>query len=155
MPAFPLQYPMINGHRFSFASVEIFLPGNPVPFVGVKSINYNASLDPGKGYGTSSRKLFRTAGKGDSDGDIEMYRLEWENLKAALGIGGVGYGRTSWTGIIQYSEDFSPVVTDSIIGTRITKAEYSNSEGTDPTTVKLTLDIMLVNENGGSIDNPR
>lgn len=150
---YPIAYPLINGHRFSFASAEIFLPGNPLPVLGITAVNYSSELMPGKVWGTRSKPLGRTRGKADAKGDMEMLRLEWENLKFFLGVGGVAFGVTAFDIQVVWSElPFSPVITDILVGCRITNDEYSNQEGTDPSKVKLTLDLMGLTTNGiGSI----
>ena len=147
--AFPVSYPEINGHRFSFASIELFMAGSPLPIVGFKSINYSEELEPGDVYGTAPQKLGRTRGKQNASCDFEMYRLEWENLKATLGAGGIGYGEQAFNIVVTWSElPSSPIViTDVILGARITKAEFSNSEGTDASTVKLTCNVMRLQTN--------
>lgn len=142
-------YPLINGHRYSFASIE--LTANFLPFVGIKSINYSQELEPGDVYGTGSNKIGRTRGKANASCDFEMYRFEWENLKVTLGRGGIGYGEQPFNITVCYAEAAilgipQPVITDLIEGVRITKAEFSNQEGSDATTVKLTTNVMRVKE---------
>jgi len=146
MPIFPLSYPLINGHRFSFASIEAVFNG--IPFVGFKSINYSQELEPGDVFGSRPQKIGRTRGKANASCDFEMYRLEWENLKTTLGIGGVGYGETPFNITVTYAEQSfgGPVITDLIEGVRVTKVEFSNQEGTDPSTVKITCNVMRVKE---------
>lgn len=149
MPFYPISYPQINGHRFAFASIELFMNGLPLPALGIKSINYAQSLEPGDVYGSRPQKIGRTRGKQDASCDFEMYRLEWENLKTTLGAAGIGYGEQPFDITVVWSElPFSPVITDAIIGVRITKAEFSNTEGTDASTVKLTGNVMRLIENG-------
>ena len=45
--AIPISYPLINGHRYSWASVELTFANGPV-IRGVKSIDYGDELTPGK-----------------------------------------------------------------------------------------------------------
>jgi len=137
--------PLINGHRFSFASIEATVNG--IPLIGFKSINYSQELEPGDVFGTRSNKLGRTRGKQNANCDFEMYRLEWENLKITLGAAGFGYGETPFNITVCYADLGAPVIVDLIEGVRITKAEFSNSEGTDATAVKLTTNVMRIREN--------
>lgn len=148
---YQISYPFINGHRYSFASIE--LVANGIPFTGFKSINYSQELDAGDVYGSRPQKIGRTRGKQNSSCDAEMYRLEWENLKVTLGFGGVGYGEIPFVITVCFAEAPilgvpQPVITDVIEGARITKSEFSNTEGTDASSVKLTFNVMVIKENG-------
>lgn len=148
---YPLFFPSINGHQFSFTSIEVWMGGIPLPNIAFKSINYKNKLTPGVMRGTRPHKLGRTRGEHDPTADCEIYRLAWENLRVTLGIGGVGYGETSFDILVQFAElPTSPVLTDRIVACRVTETDYSNQSGTDPSTVKLTLDPMDILENGYS-----
>ncbi len=142
---YEIQYPLINGHRFSFASIEATF-GSAGVIVGIKSINYSTELTPGDVYGTAPQKIGRTRGKANSSSDCEMLRLEFENLRGTLGPGsdGTGYGETSFDITVQYAEDGQPTITDTVIGNRITKVDLSNTDGTDPSACKLTHNTMQI-----------
>lgn len=151
--AFQIDYPLINGHRYSFASVEAQFNG--LPILGIKSINYSPELIPGKVYGSAPQKIGRTRGKEDSSCDFEMLRLEFENLKETLGQQGVGFGETPFDIIVQFAElPSSPVVTDTIVGFRIGKPEASNADGTDASMIKVSGDPMRVLLGGVPIATP-
>jgi hypothetical protein len=152
MSAFPVPVPNILGHYFSFASIEARIKGQP--FVGFTAINYSNGLEPGDVYGTRPQLLGTTRGKQKAEGSLEMYLQDWENLKALLGAGGVGYGEERFSIVVQYGEIGMPVKTDVLEGVRITKVEYSNADGTDAAKVTLTLNIMRVEESGARIDAP-
>ncbi len=150
---FNIEYPLVNGHRYSFASVEAQFNG--LPILGIKSINYSPELMPGKVYGSAPQKIGRTRGKEDSSADFEMLRLEFENLKETLGNQGVGFGETAFDIVVQFAEiPNSPVVTDTLIGFRITKPDLSNADGTDPSMVKVTGDPMRILLGGVPIATP-
>lgn len=151
-------YPLVNGHRFSWVSIYAEFGNVPLPIIGLKSINYSSKLTPGAVRGTAPQKLGRTRGEHDAAGDFEMLRLEWELFKAQLGIGGMGFGEVAFPIIVQYAEVLtpipSPVVTDTILGCRITENAAANQQGTDPSTIKCTLDVLDVLWNGVSIAFP-
>lgn len=140
---YQIEYPLINGHRFSWASIEAQF-GDAGLIIGLKSINYSPKLDPGKVYGTAPQKIGRTRGKADETADCEMLRLEFENLKETLGNQGIGYGETAFDIVVQFHEDGGPTLTDTIIGCRITAVDLSNADGTDASMAKLTLDPMRI-----------
>lgn len=144
MAAFPVPVPQVLGHYFSFASIEAIVNG--LRIVGFTAIDYSSSMEIGKVYGTKPQKLGTTRGKQDAEGSLEMHMQDWENLRTSLGASGVGYGEVRFAIVVQYAELGTPVKTDILEGCRITNTEYTNADGTDATTVKLTLDIMRVFE---------
>jgi hypothetical protein len=155
MPSFPV-YPLINGHRKSWASIEAYVNG--LPYIGFKSINWKCSLKPGIVRGTAPHKIGRTRGEYDATFDFEMYRDEADVFIATLGAGGFGYGEASFDTIVQFSEPTSQVqqsiTTVSIIGGRITEDSSDNAEGTDASTSKFTCDAMDILRNGVSMVFP-
>jgi hypothetical protein len=148
----PIQYPLINGHRYSFASIEARFNG--IPIIGFKSLNYSDELAPGEVYGSRPQLLGATRGKQKASADFEMYRLEFEALKATLGIGGVGFGEQKFDIVAQYAELGQPVITDTVVGFRIQKVEFSNADGTDAIVAKVTGFPLRVLFNGVPIATP-
>ena len=147
-------YPLINGHRYSWASIEAFFKG--VPILGIKSINYKSSLKAGTVRGTAPQKIGRTRGEQDADCDFEMLKLEAMAFIGILGAAGVGFGETSFQIKVAYSENLpgvfpQPVIVDSINGVRIEELAASNAEGTDASMMKFTCSAMDVLHNGVSI----
>jgi hypothetical protein len=135
-------YPLVNGHRYSFASIEAIFNG--IPYIGFSAINYKPSLKATMVYGSRPQALGRTRGKQEHTFDFEMYRLEFEIFKATLGIGGVGFGETPFDVVVQYAETLQPVTTDTIISARIEEVDLSNTDGTDPSKVKCTCSVMQI-----------
>jgi hypothetical protein len=148
----PIQFPLINGHRYSFASIEALF--NDIPMIGFKSLNYGDSLEPGEVYGSRSQLLGATRGKQKATSDFEMYRLEWDFLIRTLGVLGVGFGESYFDISCSYAELNQPVVTDRLLGCRIKKFDLSNTDGTDPTVVKNELFITRVKVAGVTIATP-
>ncbi len=138
-----LQYPLINGVRYSWASVKVNI--GPVQFLGCKSINFNEKLDPTKIHGTSQNILGATAGQYDADGDAEFYQQEADVIVAALGV---GWGNRPLTITVQYQDDGQPTVTKTII-TRFTARTQGGSEGAEALTSKFTMFILApIDDNG-------
>lgn len=139
----PIVYPLINGHRYSFASIEAIFKA--LPIIGFKSINYDDSLEPGEVYGSRPQLLGATRGKQKASGDFEMYRLEFEFFKATLGVAGVGYGEEYFDINVTFSEGaLQPVITDTLLGCRIKKAASGNTDGTDASMIKCDLFVTRV-----------
>lgn len=150
MPPLAVPYPLINGHRYSFSSIELII--NSLPnVVGFSSINYKPSLKASLVYGSRPQPLGRTRGKVEYTFDFEMYRLEFEILKATLGAGPFGYGETQFDTIVQYWELAQPVVTDKILSARIEEVDLSNADGPDASKVKVTCSALGIVLNGASI----
>lgn len=151
----PIPYPLINGHRYSFASIEARFNG--IAIIGFKSLNYDDSLEPGEVYGSRPQLLGATRGKQKASGDFEMYRLEFELLKASLAAIPTGLGLTPSFGepyfkiVATYAEAGQPVVTDTLHGVRIKKAASGNTDGTDASLIKCDLFVTRVELGGVSI----
>jgi hypothetical protein len=144
--AIPISYPLINGHRYSYSSIEF--GQNGVTIRGISSIDYGDELTPGKIRGTGPNPIGRTRGEYDGDAEIEMYRLEWENFRQSLGNNGVGFMETAFQIGCTYGEANQPVVTDTMEGCRVAKVRTGGQEGTDATKVKLTINLMRILHNG-------
>jgi hypothetical protein len=146
-------FPLINGNRFDFTSIEIMING--VPYRGVKAIDYEDQLDPKKSYGTSARPLGRNRGPYDASGSLEIFREDWNSIApvlAALGNGGIG--EANFLVIAHYADFGAPTITDTLIGCRVKKITNSHAQGASELTVKLELDIMDINRNGLSLLSP-
>jgi hypothetical protein len=141
-----IQYPLVNGHRYSFASIEARFNG--IPFIGFSAINYKPSLKAGMVYGSRPQPIGRTRGKVEFTFDFEMYRLEFEVFKATLGAGGIGYGEIAFDTVVQYAELGQPVITDTIVAARIEEVDLSNADGTYPSKVKCSCSALGMLLNG-------
>lgn len=141
-------YPLINGLRFDFSSVTIRI-GTQL-FNGVKSLKYSQTLEPGIVRGNRSQVIGRTRGTLDSEGSIELYRSEFQDLITALialpnaGAGALGYMEVPFDITAIYAEVGSTPITDVLVGCRIKKHELSGQEGSDAITVACDLHIMSV-----------
>lgn len=139
-----IQYPLINGIRYDFSSVEIAVGARL--FNGVKSLKYSQTLKPGKVRGNRAQVIGRTRGILDADGGLELYRLEFQDLIAVLAQlrPGVGFMEAVFDITATYSEAGQPVTQDVLQGCRITKHDHDGKEGEEASTVNMDLDIMLV-----------
>jgi hypothetical protein len=147
MPLLSLAYPLINGMRHDYSSVEFNING--VRFNGVKSISYRHSLDPGVLRGNRAGIIGRTRGIYNAEGSIELYRQEYETLITTLVLNPlVGYFESQFDIVVSYSETFTALLTDKLIGCRLKSSENSHAEGNDPLSVSCDLSIMYLSENG-------
>lgn len=144
MPIPSVAYPLVNGHRYSFASIEAIFGGFPT--IGFTEINYKPSLKGTLCYGSAPQPIGETRGKLELSVDWTMYRHEFELFKQGFPALGVGFGEYRFDIIVQYAELLMPVITDTIVGVRVQEPDLSNRDGTDPSMVKLTgscLNILL------------
>src|SRR4051812_25063026 len=139
------QYPLINGVRYSFSSIELALDG--ATMIGFKELSYKAALDPGEVRGAAAQLIGRTRGQFSADGALTLYRQEFDELVARLGP---GFMERSFPIAAMYADEGQPTVCDQLIGCRIKNVDKSSSEGSEALTVKLDLHIMLIRFNGVS-----
>lgn len=152
----PIQYPLINGVRHDFSSLELkFATFGNLVIVGIKSVNYKSSLKPTKVYGTHPQPIGRTRGVYDASGDIEMYLAEANVLESAIAATGQGLMEAVFDATVTRFENQFDSIIDEIIGCRITDRDSSNSQGGDAATIKYTLDVMVITLNkNNSLTNP-
>lgn len=136
-------YPRINGHVYSFASIEVSV-GQKI-FTGFTEITYTQTLEPGVFRGTRSEKLARTRGEHNVEGSFSLVKDEYQELIEELGE---GYMEAAIEFTVNYSEVNSKLITDVLTGSRITSEEDSHSQGTDSLVVACDLDILLMSRNG-------
>lgn len=150
----PLQYPMVNGVRFDFSSVDLEFNGKI--YKGVKGISYSEELAPGELRGNRAAMIGRTRGKYSAEGSMEMYKSEAQQLIEDLSAQGVGYMEASFQANVLYSEPSTPDLTkvDTLVGVRIKKAGDELQEGEEPATIKFDLSIMFISRNGATPINP-
>lgn len=146
--------PLINGNRFSWTSIEVTLAGLPSYIGGpFKAINYTSKQEPGIVHGNSPRPLGRTRGQYEATGSFEMYRSEWqdfvEQIVSNSAQSNVGIHDIEFDITVQYAE-FDPstggdnVITDVLSVCRISSLGFSNSQGSEPSTVSCDLSIMFI-----------
>jgi hypothetical protein len=162
--ATPITFPLINGVRHAWASIEINVAGQII--MGIKSINYSRTRTRVIGYGTSQDPLFKTRGKNEYKCDFEMFLAEFNFLQqillgqanggvAAVNTGGAapaqtaaGYGDVFFSILVTYSESGLDTIQDRIEGNTLDTTDASNSEGADPTVRKVETNPLKIYFNG-------
>lgn len=146
-------YPLINGVRHSWSSIEIRLAGGIV--IGVTEINYTSTLDPGVVRGAGALPIAHTLGNAEYEGDFTILLEEFNSLMTLLGEGAM---TVAFDIVVSYDATIGNVVsgglsviTDTIKGCRITKIEAGNSGGsTDASVRKCTIKPLQMLYNGVS-----
>lgn len=129
-----VQYPLVNGARHSFASIELKL--NTQLFVGFKSINYSRTRSRTLVRGNSPDPIGKTRGDNEYSADCELYLAEWNLFQSQLGK---GYGDQYFQVVVTYSENGFDTITDTLIGCTIDSTEVSQGQGSDALTRKFNL----------------
>lgn len=140
----PIPYPLINGVRHSFASIELKLKDQV--FSGFKSINYSRTRSRSMVRGNSPDPIGKTTGTNEYSADCELYLAEW-NLFQEL-LGGDGYGDAFFNILVTYSANGFDPIADEINGCTLDSTDASNSQGDDPTVRKFDLNPIKIKFNG-------
>ena len=139
----PIQYPLINGVRHSFASVELKLK-NQI-FIGFKSINYTRTRSRAFVRGNHPDPLGKTQGENEYSADCELYLAEWNLFQEQLGE---GYGDILFQVLVTYSSNGFDTIQDVINGASVDSLEASNAQGPDPTVRKFDMNPLKILFNG-------
>lgn len=139
----PIQYPLINGVRHSFASIELKLAS--LIYVGFKSINYSRTRSRGKAMGNHPDPLGKTRGTNEYSADVELYLAEWNLFQQSLGP---GYGDVLFQVLVTYSENGFDTIVDTINGCSIDSTDAQNAQGSDPSVRKVDLSPLKILFNG-------
>ena len=152
MPTNPIPsiaYPLINGNRYDWSSIELKLAGQI--YVGVKSLNFDEELTPGEVYGTHAQIIGRTRGELKVTGSFELYVADADIFIAGLAALG-GYLETRFNVGAQYLE--TPVstapTTRDLLDCRVTKISEGHSQGSDALTTKFDIHVMRMLRNGAA-----
>lgn len=146
----PLQYPLVNGFSYSWASVEFKFAGSPI--ITVQSIDYKVTNEVKWVYGTNPNPLAQTRGKITNSGKCKMLLAEFNVLIASLGAndptGNNAYGDVFFDVDITYAEAGNNVIGDTLRGCRITSVEQSSAESADAIMVEMELNPTKILRNG-------
>lgn len=135
---FLIEYPQVNGHRFSHSSLELSWGG--IPLIGVAELNYDDELTPGELRGTAPQIIGRTRGIAKSTASISIYRLEWEAVRATLGLAGAGFGETAPDIRVVMAEFGVEPIIDTIYSPRVMKVGQASS-GTSGDGLMVKIDL--------------
>ena len=144
----PLQYPLINGVKHDFSSIELSIAGQI--FLGFKSINYSRTRTRTMVRGNSPDPIAKTRGTNEYTGECEIYLAEWNYLESLL-IGQAsqqglnsGYGDVMFTVKVTYNDPGFDTIIDILQTCSIDATDASQSQGTDPLVRKVTLNPLKI-----------
>jgi len=142
-PPLPLQYPLLNGVRHSFASVEFKFNG--LVYVGVASMNYKRTRTRGIVRGNHPDPLAKTIGENEYAADCELYLAEWNLFQKNLGA---GYGDVFFNATCTYTSNGFDMISDTILGCTMDTTEIALAKGTDGLSRKIELNPLKILFNG-------
>lgn len=148
-----IPYPLVNGVRHSWSSIEIRAAGGII--LGVTEINYSPTLDPAVVRGAGSLPIGHTLGNAEFDGDFSILLEEFNSLMTLLGSGAM---TIPFDIVVAYDPSLGTVATsgmsvivDTLQSCRISKIENTASSGsTDALVRKCTLKYLGLLLNGVS-----
>lgn len=140
---------LLNKKRYQHSNAKIVIGLKRI--IGIKSVDFEDELTPGKVRGTSKGVQGRTSGIYNASGSIEIYKDEAQLLRDTLGP---GYGEVEFNIIIHYQSPGMALQTVELVGCRITKDSTSHSEDENGLADKLDLDIMRIRRNGIELVGP-
>jgi len=141
-----IAYPLINGVRHSFSSIELKIAGQI--YVGFKSINYSRKRSRTMVRGNSPDPLGKTRGTNEYTADCEIFLAEWNLLQSQLQNLGAGYGDQFFNIVVTYTENGFDTVSDTIVACTLDTTDVSQSEGADPLVRKFELNPLKILFNG-------
>lgn len=168
MPIVQPQYFTINQARYQHASLEIGfgIPGFGTPTLGLQSVDYDDSLEPGELRGTSPIVLATTTGKYACSLKLKLPKPETNFLVQQINTVAaanpdpntglvMGYGQWQWSATLNYYDVGQPLQTDLWYGCRIKKISDSSKAGSaDPLYNEIELFLLALSRNGAFMVNP-
>lgn len=135
---------VINGNYSDFSCIELAVNG--ILFGGIQSIEYTESVEKATVYGSSSKPLGFTRGQYSLEGSFEMIQSEYVRLRQA-----VPYLLDAvLSASVSYEVPGELLVTDEIVGIRITEIGNSHSVGSDALVVSLSFSALEIKHNKAS-----
>lgn len=138
----PLSYPLVNGNRHAWASVEIKLAGL---IFYCTAINYARKRNREMVRLNHPDPVGKTIGENDYTGDCEMLVAEYNAFQAALiaqasaqGLNG-GYGDIRFPAIVTYTENGFDTIVDTLIGCTMDSTDAAGAQG--PNAIKRKFDL--------------
>lgn len=133
----PLDFPVVNGEAYSFASVTLLIGGSP--FRAVKSIDYSNAVERQHVTGTGQLPFGRTAGMYKGDMSVEIWR---EQLPDFLELLGDGYMQVEFDVEVQFQARGQEMQEVYAQGVALNKDSASMTNSADGLAIKLELDVL-------------
>ena len=132
----------INGKIYSFASIS--LSANGLSYSGISEVSYSESVERSKITGTGILPIGRTEGSYSAEGSVTFYRQEFDRFVTA----NPNLFDVTFDVVVTYSNPGEIPVTDVLKNCKVEGTEMSGSEGSDPLSVPVKLNVMWIERNG-------
>lgn len=133
--------PLINGFEYQFASIVARVKN--VPFFRILSINYEASVENAKAYGTCKHPISRTRGRVETTASIELLKSDLTPFLMMVTNGRMtGWADSPFEIAVSYADAGQKVVNDVLSGCVVSKIGNDHSEGIDALKVSIELSVM-------------
>ncbi len=150
----PILYPLTNGVRHDWASIELHVAGQIV--IARKSIDYSRVRTRAMAEGGSPDPLGKTLGRNAYKATLELLLAEFYQLigilsqqAAALGgQNGAGYGDVPFLVQVMYQSRGFDQITDTIIGCTLDSTEAAHGISPDALSRKFELNPTKILFNG-------
>jgi len=139
----PIPYPLINGVRHSFSSIELKIADQI--FIGFKSLNFSITRSRGLVRGNHPDPLAWTRGENEYKADSELYLAELALILEQLGA---GWQDLPIAVLVTYGESGFDPITVELTGCHLDGLDFSASQGTDALAVKVDLNPLKILING-------
>jgi hypothetical protein len=140
-----LAFPIVQGVAHDHSSLDVKLDG--ISYVGLKTIDWNDALTPGKVFGTSAQKIAETRGQYDGDMSFELYKEYGKQFEKSLIAAHKGTGLYEIrfpVDVIIAPEGGSDQTEANIVGVKINKRSVSSSSGSEAITYKYECSVMSI-----------
>lgn len=145
-----VQYPLINGVRHSWSSIEIKVRNQVI--MGITKIDYSDKLTGAAVRGAGPRIIGWTRGIQENSGSFTILLEEFNTLIQALALINPAWKEVFFDIVVSYEESRTGLSTivDTLRGCRIDEVKVGTTEAssTDPTTRDLTLLVTSILWNG-------
>lgn len=140
----------INGRTYDHSDITVKFGGNAPVSLEVLAISYKYNRTVGKLFANTPKKIARTRGRQDPDGELRIPLHQRDVLLAAAAAvsptGAFGDAEADIT--VTYGTDNQETITDVLEGVQILDVDGGSEEGEDPDEVTFPLDIMDLNLGG-------
>lgn len=143
----PIRYPLTDGNRHSWHSLEAKFAGKL--FLGFTELSFGYKRNRTIVYGAHPLPLGKTRGKVEFNAKAKLYLAEFIYFTQEV-LGGRGYGDKFFTVNGIYQEVGFDSIRVQLNGCTLDEAQINNTEGSDPTAPEITLNPLEILINGVS-----
>ena len=155
MPISPIPFPLVQGVRTDHSSIDLRLDGTSgvgqsLWKTGLKSLTWDASLEPGEVRASYAQVVGLTRGTFKANGSMELWKGEAVNFEQAL------FDHYSPQGLLEiifpilltYKQESVVLPSTVALWARLTKKSDGSTQGSESHSTKYDLYVLMVSENG-------